>query len=116
MATSQDALIDRSVIDELQQGMGPAAFADIAGTFCDQIDSLIEQFASAAEAGDVATASRLAHELIGLAGTMGAPKLSTIARQAMALCRNQDVQALPDIAGTMRRAAGETLEAFRAYA
>ena len=115
-ATSHEALIDRSTIEELQQAMDPEAFADIAATFCEQVGQLAEQFAAAARAGDLRRAGHVAHEIIGLAGTMGAPHLTATARQAMALCRGEQQAALPGIADDIVRTAAETLEAFRAYA
>ena len=115
-ATSHEALIDRSTVEELQQAMGEEAFADIAATFYDQVSQLMEQFAAAAQAADLRKAGHLAHEMIGLAGTMGAPRLTDVARQAMALCRSEQSGALPDIAEVISRTGAETLEAFRAYA
>ncbi len=96
--------------------MGAAAFADIAATFCDQITQIVGRFQAAAASGDVPVATHLAHELIGLAGTMGAPRLSSLARQAMAFCRNQQPEALAAMAGTIEQTGADTLAAFRAYA
>lgn len=115
-ATSQEALIDHSVIEELQQAMGAAAFSDIAATFCDQVTRIVGAFGSAAAKGDIPGATHLAHELIGLAGTMGAPRLSNLARQAMVFCRNQQPEALATVAVAIEQAGKDTLEAFRSYA
>lgn len=115
-ATSQEALIDHSVIEELQQAMGAAAFSDIVATFCDQIPKIVGAFGTAAAKGDIPGATHLAHELIGLAGTMGAPRLSNLARQAMVFCRNQQPEALAAIAATIEQVSDDTLKAFRTYA
>jgi len=111
--TNPEALIDCEVIAELRGAMGPIAFADIAATFCDQVSLLTRDFTVAAQAGDLREVARIAHELIGLAGTMGAPRLVAVARQAMTLSRAGQNEPLEVLAETMSHEATATLEAFR---
>lgn len=112
-ARNPEALIDDDVLAELRGAMGPEAFADIAATFCDQVAAMTGAFSAAASAHDQRELARISHELIGLAGTMGAPRLVVVAREAMRLNREGCTEAMQAVAVTLEREAAATLEAFR---
>ena len=112
-ARNPEALIDDDVLAELRGAMGPEAFADIAATFCDQVAAMTAAFSAAARAHDQRELARIAHELVGLAGTMGAPRLVVVAREAMRLNREDCSEAMQAVAATLEREAAATLEAFR---
>lgn len=110
-----DELIDRHTVEELRDAMGPEAFADIATTFCDQVTQITQRFVAAAHAADRRQASLAAHELVGLAGTVGAPRLAQLSRRAMARCRDESDTDCGPMAREMETTAAETLEAFQSY-
>lgn len=110
-----EELIDHRAVEELRESMGPDAFADIAATFCDQVALLVGRFVRAAAAADSRQMNLAAHELIGLAGTVGAPRLAALGRRAMACCRNEPEADCTALADAIDSTATATLEAFRPY-
>ena len=114
IATTEE-LIDHSVVEELREAMGPEAFADIAATYSDQVGLIVQRFVRAAAASDRCQMALAAHELVGLAGTMGAPRLAALVRLAMARGRNEPEAYCSALASEMDAAATATLDAFQRY-
>jgi len=82
-----DAPLDEAVLDELRQALSVGAFAELSGTFLEQLRMIADRFAAATAAGDHRAAEHAAHELAGVAGTMGAVALASAAREALLRCR-----------------------------
>lgn len=110
-----ETLLDAETIAELHEAMSEEAFVELVSTFRDQIDGLTARFSAAAAAGDTGAAERAAHELAGIAGTLGAARLAARARLAMEACRNGAAATLGGLAATMAADGEATGEAFESY-
>lgn len=110
-----ETLLDEGAIGELREAMSGEAFAELVETFRQQIDGLAARFAAAAAAGDVRAAERAAHELAGIAGTLGAARLAARARHGMEVCRGEADDGLSALGEAMADDARATGEAFEDY-
>jgi two-component system sensor histidine kinase/response regulator len=66
----------------------PGLFRKVLMSFRDNQRGFVEQFATARQAGDAATAFRLAHTLKGLSANIGAADLAAVAEALELACRN----------------------------
>ena len=115
MTTTTDmSPLDEGILDELRAAMSDESFDELAGTFLEQLRAVGDRFVLAAAVNDRRKAEHAAHELAGLAGTMGAVRLASTSRDAMARCRTPDAD-LGAVSAVIQRDAASASAAFEAY-
>ncbi len=114
MTATDDNLIDQNVLDELHLAMGPDAFEELCATFREQIDLVMTRLRDGARRGDDSAVAGAVHDLVGLAGTMGAPRLAAQARLAMKNVRDMAGER-HEMASEIDATASATLVAFSVY-
>jgi signal transduction histidine kinase/DNA-binding NarL/FixJ family response regulator len=79
-STSQDSVLDISLVEELVALGGPEStfFNDLAGQFRDQLPMWIDEIRQSTASGDVVTVTRQAHKLLGLCRQIGAQRMAGV--------------------------------------
>ncbi len=104
-AVAEEAVevIDRQVLEKMEQAMGGAVFAKLVPTFLASVENLLASARQASENGEAAELQRFAHSIKSAAGQVGALALAEQARSLEALAEGGDIDA-----------AGPRLEAMEA--
>jgi signal transduction histidine kinase/DNA-binding response OmpR family regulator len=93
-ATAQDGpvtpALDATVIAELRRIFTPAQFDSFLAEAQEDIPTRIERLGEQIAAGDLANASREAHDLVSLIGNLGGREASALARTVEQACRAGD--------------------------
>jgi HPt (histidine-containing phosphotransfer) domain-containing protein len=100
---AEGALLDR--LELIERKIPADAFARICRQFLSGTPELIEQLGVAVRAGDTAAAIVLAHKLKGSMATLGAVRLSRLARQVEE-GEKEGAAGLEDVLGEMEEAYG----------
>lgn len=73
-------LINRPLLDELVDSLGKETVSALVAAAIENLRAYTVQLGKLADAGDVAQMSRLAHQIKGASGQVGAERVSGIAR------------------------------------
>ncbi len=103
------------MLEELRETAGDEAFQEIAETFTEQIEVIVNRLGARECSEDLKYLERNSHELAGAVGTFSAPALASHARNLMASCRAGNHSEARDLVASLLQAVDETLEAFSAY-
>jgi CheY-like chemotaxis protein len=105
--------VDPSKLAALQAIMEAGAFASLVHTM---VESLLERVARAvhlAREPQLATAAREAHDIVSIAGNVGAGELSALASELEALCKAGNADASRTVADRMESASIVAIAALR---
>ena len=106
-------------LDELRAMMDDTAFARTVRGFVTSLEQRVERVARRVAAGELAAAGREAHDIVSVAGNLGAIRLSALARDLEAACKSGEAarsqQAAEAVAGAARDAIA-LLESYQAEA
>ena len=116
MNVDGEPILDPSVIDELRAATGDdeAFILDLVETFVTEGAANLEGMVAAASSGDVAAIVRPAHTLKSSSASLGAMRLSAIARAIEESGRAGGGTGLAEIVELARSTWAATLEAFTA--
>ena len=84
---------DPAQLVALEKHLSAADVARFAGMFLSQIDEEVHKIAAQAADGDLQPLAHQAHNLVGIAGNVGATRVSRLARELEAVCRAGDANA-----------------------
>jgi CheY-like chemotaxis protein/HPt (histidine-containing phosphotransfer) domain-containing protein len=73
-------LVNRPLLDELADSLGKDTVSSLVAAAVENLRAYVVQLRKLADAGDVAQMSRLAHQIKGASGQVGAERVSGIAR------------------------------------
>jgi PAS domain S-box-containing protein len=107
------AAIDWSYLGALGVVMTSEDVSDFLTMYIDEANSIVTRMAAASVAGDLKAVSAEAHALIGLAGNVGAIRVSEIARQVEAAARAGDPVAVRCSLAVLRDAAAAAAGALK---
>jgi PAS domain S-box-containing protein len=109
----ETAALDRLQLESLAAHLPADSVHQLLAAFSDQVERQILSIESLSAANDLAALAREAHGLAGCSGNFGALKLSRLAREIEAACRNADLACAARIVGRVRAAAAEASAGLR---
>jgi len=105
---SVSAPIDRTKLDALENMMAPEDMREFLQLYLTQADQRVSRILSLAAAGDLGSAAREAHTLVGTAGNVGARRVSELARSIEEACKKGDETRAGRFVGELGEAASVT--------
>jgi two-component system sensor histidine kinase/response regulator len=114
--TDQQPILDQQVIDELRASVGgdDAFVADLAATYVAEGTQQMAEIEAAAAAMDTEAIVRPAHSLKSSSASLGAARMSQLAREIELCGREGRTEGLADLVAAARAAWDETLTELRA--
>jgi CheY-like chemotaxis protein len=112
---TDDSALDRSQLEALAAHLPADSVRQLLGSFCNEIDAQIRSIEALSSAGDLAALAREAHSLSGCSGNFGALKLSRLARELEAACKNADAKCAGRVVARLRAAATEASAGLREW-
>lgn len=108
------AVLDEEKIEELRSilGDGPEGVDGLVDTFIERTPDVLAELDEAAQAGDEEGVGHLAHKIKGEASTLGAKRLSLLAKQIEDEAREQELDDPVAAARRLEDAFEETEQAF----
>jgi signal transduction histidine kinase/DNA-binding NarL/FixJ family response regulator len=109
------AIFDPARLDELKEMTDDGAFADMVGEFVQGLEARIARLTDLVQQASWPDAAREAHDVGGVAGTVGAARLSSLARELEAICKAAKQAECQSAFPTFVNEAGEALRALKTY-
>lgn len=113
--TDEAPILDQAVLDELRASVGgdESFIADLAATYLAEGPDHLDAMTAAAAAGDAAAIVRPAHTLKSSSASLGAMRLSHIAREIEFAGRNGETSGLAERVSGAREAWAQTVAAMK---
>jgi CheY-like chemotaxis protein len=108
-----DSALDRSQLEALAAHLPADSVRELLVSFCKEIDAQIRSIEALSGAGDLAALAREAHSLAGCSGNFGALKLSRLAREIEAACKNAGGECAGQVVAQLQAAATEASAGLR---
>ena len=102
-------------LEELTAVLPMESVSGLITLFLQDAEGQLREIASCEKAGDLAGIARQAHMMISSAGNLGAMRTSALARQVEQFCKAGDSSGLAPLLDALRRTAGESNAALRAW-
>jgi signal transduction histidine kinase/DNA-binding NarL/FixJ family response regulator len=114
---SREPLVDfkSEKLDDLRTMMEDGAFADTVRGFVTSLEQRVRRSTRLVATGKLATAGREAHDIVSVAGNLGAVRLSALARDLEAACKSGDVTQSRMAAEAVTAAARDVLVLLESY-
>jgi HPt (histidine-containing phosphotransfer) domain-containing protein len=84
------AVLDHAVFTELGAALPREKIRELVWLFVAETEFYLTEIASRRAAGDLESVARLAHNIVSVAGNLGAMRASALARQLERACRGGD--------------------------
>jgi CheY-like chemotaxis protein/HPt (histidine-containing phosphotransfer) domain-containing protein len=107
-------VLDAAKLADLDAIMSAPKVAEFITLFLAETANHLAQTEESREKGDLATAARLAHELVGMAGSVGAMELSAVAREFENACKSGNAEAVAHLARELSTASALVTAALAA--
>jgi HPt (histidine-containing phosphotransfer) domain-containing protein len=113
--TDETPVLDQSVLDELRDSVGgdQSFIADLAATYLAESPDHLDAMQAAVSAADPAAIIRPAHTLKSSSASLGAMRLSHIAREIEFAGRNGETSGLEERVSAAREAWAQTVAAMK---
>jgi CheY-like chemotaxis protein/HPt (histidine-containing phosphotransfer) domain-containing protein len=115
LQTSEPPSFDPTRLDELKEMTGKAAFAGMVVGFAQGLEARIQRFKDLVEQTSWPEAAREAHDIGSISGSVGAARLSSLARELEAICKAGKQAECRSVLPTFANEASEALRALKAY-
>jgi signal transduction histidine kinase/CheY-like chemotaxis protein/HPt (histidine-containing phosphotransfer) domain-containing protein len=114
---SPEPLVDfkSAKLDDLRAMMDGGTFATTVRGFVDSLERRVHRGARLAAAGKLAAAGREAHDIVSVAGNLGAIRLSALARDLESACKSGDATQSRKAADAVTAAARDVLVLLESY-
>jgi PAS domain S-box-containing protein len=106
---------DRSKLDQLSAATSPSAFASLFTSLQAGMEQRVTAALASLDAGDLEDAGHQAHDLVAIAGNVGAMRLSALARQLQLCCKTKDPEKCHAVAAALSAEAEAVLPTIRDY-
>jgi signal transduction histidine kinase/CheY-like chemotaxis protein len=113
-ASGLDA-IDREPLEALAALMSEEALAALLGSYLDEAADRLSKITTLAARGDHAAAAQQAHVLISSSGSLGATKVSVLARALERACRDGDAEAAVRLEAELQDASSAAFDGLRSW-
>lgn len=107
------ALLDRSMIDELEATIGAEAIGSMLGMTLAEMPATAALIKAASASGDLEKVRKEVHDMGSNFGSYGAMRLSDHARAIEKACRENDPQRVSELVATLDELMDETLKLLR---
>jgi hypothetical protein len=108
-------IFDRAKLDELSEIMEESKFTNLVGQFAQGLETRVGRLLELLDQSNWPDAAREAHDIVSVAGNVGAARLSALARHIETACKTGDVAASRSFSSTFRNEAAEALGALKNY-
>ena len=105
---------DPAPLDEIRQMTDEASFDAMIAEFARRLEGRLARLTELIERSALPEAAREAHEVGSIAGTVGAARLSTLARELEAMCRSRKTECR-SVMHRIEQEAGDALHELHAY-
>ena len=106
---------DRSKLDQLATATSATAFASLMASLLEGVEQRVKNAMTLIGEGEYERAGREAHDLVAIAGNVGAMRLSAISRQLQHCCGAKDPEKCRAVAATLNAEAEAALPLMRDY-
>jgi CheY-like chemotaxis protein len=106
---------DHRVLNELSAAMNRAALENIVSRFTDDLKQQVATVSQLVEQGELDEAGAQAHNMISVAGTLGAMRLCGLARALLRCCKARDPASSLQSVKAIHDALEDALRALDAY-
>ena len=106
---------DRARLDDLKAAMEKTAFVKTMNGFVLSLKERIVNLQTQFEQGNITAVGREAHDIVGVAGNMGAMRLSSLAHDLEQAAKRGDVDACRGIAASIRETSRDAMLALETY-
>jgi CheY-like chemotaxis protein len=114
-AASPTPIFDPARLDELKEMTDKAAFAGMVGDFAQSLEARIARLKDLVERANWLEAAREAHDVGSISGTVGAARLSSLARELEGICKAGGQAECESLLSPFLTEASEALRALNAY-
>jgi signal transduction histidine kinase/DNA-binding response OmpR family regulator len=110
-----EPILDRAKLDALKAVIAPGNFAALLASFASGLAERVEHTARLVDEARLEAAAREAHDVISIAGNIGAMQVSALARRLETTCRAGDEAACRAATAEIKAAAGAALAKLHSY-
>lgn len=114
-ATAAPPVFDAGKLDDLKAVMDQTKFTGLVGQFAAGLQARVERLQGLLETSNWPDAAREAHDIVSVAGNIGAARLSAMARDLEQSCRAGNETSCRSLTATFTTAAVEALRALKIY-
>src|SRR5262245_8340500 len=114
-ATATPRVFDAGKLDELRTVMEQGAFVGLVGQFAESLQSRINRLQGWLAQANWPDAAREAHDIVSVAGNIGAEHLSTLARAIEKSCKASNAAGCSALGATFTTAAADAMRALKTY-
>ena len=112
---SDEQVLDHELVAMLDEMLTPPERERILSRAQEQLKSLLRGLHSSWGRADLATLAREAHQLAGLAGSVGCVRVTELARDIETACRRARSGDIPERLGTLTQALPPALDALELW-
>ncbi len=106
---------DPGPLDDLKAMLAPVKFVALVDQLLQGLESRLERLAAQLDAASWSDAAQGAHDVVSVAGNVGAARLSALARDLEQRCKTGEDMACRAAARVLRAEASEALRALKTY-
>lgn len=108
-------VFDAAKLDELKGIMDQTKFAGLIGQFAQSLEERVRRLEGLLAGSDWADAAREAHDIVSVAGNIGAARLSSLAREIETSCKASNEPRCQSLSTTFADEAADALRALKIY-
>jgi len=108
-------VFDGAKLDELKAIMDGQKFAGLVGQFAESLQGRIERLETLLRAANWPDAAREAHDIVSVAGNVGASRLSALARDLEKSCKASNDTGCRALSASFSNEAADAMRALKAY-
>jgi signal transduction histidine kinase/CheY-like chemotaxis protein/HPt (histidine-containing phosphotransfer) domain-containing protein len=114
-AATSAPVFDPARLDELREVIDASKFLGLVSQFAEGLESRLTHLFELFDQSNWAEAGREAHDVVSIAGNLGATRLSTLARELEKLCKAGDDAACRLVVSDFKGEAVQALHALKSY-
>jgi HPt (histidine-containing phosphotransfer) domain-containing protein len=108
-------VFDAAKLDDLRTVMDQAKFSSLVGQFAQSLDERVRRLQALLEGSNWPDAAREAHDIVSVAGNVGAARLSSLARNIEISCKARNEAGCRSLSTVFTNEAADALRALKVY-
>jgi HPt (histidine-containing phosphotransfer) domain-containing protein len=108
-------IFDADKLDELKAVMDETKFTALVGQFAESLQVRVEHLQALLATSNWPDGARAAHDIVSVAGNVGAARLSALARQIEQLCKASNETGCRSLTAMFTTEAAEAFRALKTY-
>lgn len=113
--SSQAPVFDAAKLDELKAVLDRTKFVGLVGQFAVSLNDRIQRLQLLLDGADWPGAAREAHDIVSVAGNIGAARLSALARDVEQSCKAEDGAGCRSLSSKLAADAAAAISAIKDY-